>query len=175
MPLLLVLSYFLLEGYSLAQFWKHFGFVNLLFALLAGAVFGFGVLRSQGRYMLTKMQQNLVRGLTPPDEILHGILIFVAGVLFVIPGFASDLLALFLLVPGPRHLTVAVFKRRFANLAKTGGFRVFTYGGGFGSGPKGTSTGATNDDGWTRDVSPRVIDVKPIAVETHEKKESQDH
>lgn len=170
---LLFIAYFLLEGYSLAYFWREFGFVNLLFALLIGAVLGIGILRTQGRYMLFKMQQSLARGEAPTDDIIQGILNFTAGILFLIPGFVSDLIALFLILPGFRRLAVRSVKRRLGRVVSGGTFRVFTYGmRGPGPGDFRTRSAEYTEpppEGWMRDVSPRVIDVKPIVVESDEK------
>lgn len=174
---LLFIAYFLLEGYSLAYFWQVFGFVNLLFALLVGAVLGIGILRTQGRYMIFRMQQSLARGQTPTDDIILGIMSFAAGILFLIPGFISDLVALFFILPGLRWIALRSVKRRIGRMMSGGNFRVFTYGmgmrgpgpgGGFYTGPQDQTE--PPEEGWMRDVSPRVIDVKPVVVDSDENK-----
>ncbi len=169
---LLFVAYFLLEGYLLATFWREFGFVNVLFALLVGFVLGIGILRTQGRYMLFKIQQSVARGEPPTDEIIQGVLNFAAGILFLIPGFVSDLIALYFILPGFRRLAVRSFKRRIGRMMTGGSFRVFTYGaytpgaGGFRRREHGIAE--PPPEGWMRDVSPRVIDVQPVSVESDE-------
>jgi UPF0716 protein FxsA len=171
---LLFLSYLVLETYVFVQVWDRFGFVNTLFVLFVSAIFGIGLIRNQGRYVLQKMQASMARGLTPENQVLHSIFIFAAGVLFIVPGFISDVVGLLLLLPGSRHAVVAIFKRKLKQKMSSGGagspfggnFRVFTFGnknharreepGPFHPNP-------TVTDEWARDVSPKVIDVTPIS------------
>lgn len=167
MPILLfVLFFFLLEGYSLVYVWRAYGFVHLCFALLVAAVLGIGILRTQGRYMVMRMQQSMARGQAPTDEIIGGILSFAAGLLLLMPGFISDTIAVFLILPGFRSLAVKLFRRYMARVVAmgSGSFRVFTYGAGAGE------TRRTSNEEWMRDVSPRVIDVTPVSTENDEKK-----
>jgi UPF0716 protein FxsA len=173
-----LLLIFLLPAIEIYLFIKvvgQFGFINTLFALLAAGVLGAGIAKAQGRYMLMKMQGSLAQGQVPAKEVLHGLLIFVGGVLFLIPGFATDVAALVFVVPGLRHMLAAFLKRKLEKQIKSGQFR-FTYGqfGGFGGGfrTRPEPPGASGD--WERDVSPKVIDVSPISSETVKKPENQD-
>ncbi len=179
MPIfLLLISYFFLEIYVLIKIWGHYGFINTVFALIAIGILGAGFARNQGRYILKQLQHTMARGQVPTDEVLHGVMIFIAGILFLIPGFVSDFIGLILVLPGLRHLMVANVRRQMANRVargmNQGGFRVFTYGmGGMGQpgsrpGTRQTEPGAP-PEGWMRDASPKVIDVTPLSAETHEK------
>jgi UPF0716 protein FxsA len=171
---LLFISYLILEAYVFVQVWDHFGLVNTLFVLFVSAIFGIGLIRNQGRYVLQKMQASLARGLTPEDQVLHSIFIFAAGVLFIVPGFISDVIGLLLLLPGSRHAFVAFFKRKLKQKMGSGGvgrqfggnFRVFTFGNVNNIRPDEPAVfdaNRTTSDEWARDVSPKVIDVTPIA------------
>jgi UPF0716 protein FxsA len=163
---LFFLGYVGLEIYVFLQAWDRFGFLNLMFAFALGAILGIGLVRNQGRYVLRKMQESLVRGQLPADEVLHGLLIFLGGLMLIAPGLISDAIGLLFIIPGPRHVIAFYLKPRLANKIKTGNFRVFSFGS---MGGGGQRTGASpNGDGWARDVSPKVIDVKPISVESHE-------
>lgn len=170
MILLLIIGYFVLEGYSLSFAWREYGAGNTFFALFLSAVIGIGILRNQGRNMIVKMQGTMARGQAPTDELLHGIFIFASGLLFLIPGFFSDVLALILLLPGTRHLVHWMFKRQIAKRLKNGNFRVFTYGSA-GGGAWTRESGFKSES--TRDVTPKVIDVTPISVESREVDDSE--
>jgi UPF0716 protein FxsA len=96
-------------------------------------------------------------------------------VLFLIPGFVSDFIGIVLILPGPRHLVAARLKRVFARKMRIGGFGFRVFGAGAPSG--GPTNGSTYDPGnhrqgpfagrpRERDVTPKVIDIKPISSET---------
>jgi UPF0716 protein FxsA len=175
-PILLLLLLPIIEIYVLVQVGALFGFVNTVFALLAAFVLGVGIAKAQGRYIMAKMQASLTQGEIPQSEVLHGLLVFIGGVLFLIPGFVTDLAALFFVIPGPRHLLVAYFRRKIEQQIRSGQFRVFSYGnfgGGFGTNEARPRTQARPEE-WTRDVSPKVIDIKPVSSETVERPDDQD-
>lgn len=187
MALLLLLVFPILELYVLVKVGSRIGVINTLFALIATGVIGAGLAKAQGRYIFGKLQAALARGEMPADQILHGILIFIAGVLFLIPGFVSDAMALFLVLPGTRHLMVAWMKRKMTAQMRNGGFRVFTtgtFGGGFGgfrTGPFGKQTQSSRSEeefgfgGEDRDVTPKVIDVTPISSDSRPKSEPEEN
>jgi len=161
----LLILYLIGELYVLNRVWNSYGFMNVAFALFAMIVLGTGILRNQGRYMLSKVQESATRGETPSDQLIHGMMIFLGGLLFIVPGFISDVMGLILISPGLRHLAVRLFKRHIGNKMKAGQFRVFTSGGFSG----GSSSGFKRIQSM-RDVTPlsldgkegEVIDVKPI-------------
>lgn len=180
--LLVVASYFFLEIMSVNRFWDSFGFVNTAFALLMDLILGVGLIRAQGTYLVMKLSQATMKGEPPANALVHSLLMFLGGLLFLSPGFFSDAIALVLVVPGMRHLIVYLLKKRFSEQfvrAAQGGFgsgqfRVFTFGSGSGGFGDEFSRRARSDDSagesrsvHERDVTPRVIDVTPISVESN--------
>jgi UPF0716 protein FxsA len=176
MPLLLLLFLPIAELLFLINVGNHIGWVNAIFALVVSGILGAGLARSQGRYVLGQLQEQLARGQAPTNEVLHGILIFVGGILFLIPGFLSDIVAIFLVLPGSRHLMAAYLKRRFARTGASS-FKIFTSGagggfaGGFSTGGFRTTRTHTQAE-QMRDVTPKVIDVTPISSESQTKPEN---
>lgn len=88
---------------------------GLLFtvALLLGmGVLGAALARYEGWRVWQKVQDQLRRGEVPTDSLLDGFLIFVAGLLLVLPGVLSDVLALLLLIPPTRHFVRSVIRER---------------------------------------------------------------
>lgn len=154
------------EIYVFSQIWSTFGFINMCFALLLSGFLGMGLVRTQSKVIVQSLQETFAKSKMPSDQVLHRLLILIAGLLFVVPGFLSDVLAFLLIIPGTRHLAVYFFKKRFKESVKNGQFRVFT-GNGFG----GFATVNTDifrsgaNQNWGRDVSPKIIDVIPIASE----------
>lgn len=152
--LLLLLLVPVAEIYVLIQVGARIGFVNTIFALLVFGVLGAGLAKAQGRYLLRSLRESLNRGELPTFRVLQGVLVFVGGVLFLIPGFLTDLIGAFFVLPGPRHLIAAMIQRKLARQISSGRFKVYA------SGPS------------DRDVTPKVIDITPISSRTRRKSES---
>lgn len=170
----LILAFPVLEIWGLFYFGAKLGFVNTLFWLLAAAVLGFGLIRAQGVFLLKNFQSSLAKGQVPADQIFHSLLMFVAGVMLIIPGFFTDVLALILIVPGPRHVALKFLRARLEKKIREGSFRMASFGGmggmgGFSGGFGGFGSSGTRPK--PRDVTPLqidsqagsdVIDVTPI-------------
>jgi UPF0716 protein FxsA len=71
--------------------------------LLAGWPFGAWLMRAEGRAALARLRDTLAAGRPPGPGLLDGALALLAGPLFIVPGFVTDVLALVLLVPAARH------------------------------------------------------------------------
>ncbi len=98
----------------------HIGVIGVLLLLVLAFLAGIFMIRMRGWYSLTSVQRQLSRGEIPTRALIYsGIWIF-AGVLLMIPGFISDILALTLLTPwGGRCVEntikhkISVFSSRF--------------------------------------------------------------
>ena len=110
-------------GESLGS-WTTVGLVFLT------AIVGVSLVRSQGVSTLMQVQQKLARGEAPGQEIVEGMMLAVAGLLLLIPGFVTDAIGLLLLTPMTR-IPVAgfIYKKMQVKVAANGGFQ-----GGFGQG-----------------------------------------
>ena len=82
--------------------------------LVADAILGSLLARSQGRAAWGRFNVAIQSGRAPAREVLDGILILFGGALLLTPGFLSDVLGLFLLLPPTRAFVRAVLVRRFA-------------------------------------------------------------
>lgn len=106
-------------------------------------------------------------------------MVFLAGLLLIVPGFFSSAFAVLLLLPGTRHLIAHLLKKKIEQKMRAGTFRMASFGkmggfsGGFGGfGAPGARPGPTSrqehDGDVFRDVTPHqisgdeVIDVTPI-------------
>ena len=94
------------------------------------AIVGVSLVRSQGISTLMQVQEKLAKGEAPGQEIVEGMMLAVAGLLLLIPGFVTDFIGLVLLTPFTR-IPVAgfLYKRMQVKVAANGGFQA-----GFGSG-----------------------------------------
>lgn len=71
------------------------GFSALLLTMLT-AVIGVYLIRQQGLIVMNRMHQALQQGESPVEDILHGFFLLIAGLFFLLPGFITDTIALFL-------------------------------------------------------------------------------
>lgn len=80
--------------------------------VLFTAVLGVSLVRSQGLSTLMQVQQKFARGEAPGQEIVEGMMLAMAGILLVIPGFVTDAIGLLLLTPFTRRpIAALLFKR----------------------------------------------------------------
>ena len=80
-----------------------------LLVILATAMLGARAIRRQGIDALARAQAQMATGKPPVGEIVHGVLILMAGILLLTPGFMTDALGFF------------AFSRNTAVCAGTGG------------------------------------------------------
>ena len=145
MPLLIFIVFPILEIYVFIQVGDRFGYMNAIFAILASMIVGVGIVKSQAQYMFRHLQQSMAQRQVPEARAVHSLLIFIGGILLVVPGFITSLAGLVFILPGTRHLLGFWLKARlFAQigLGKLGIFAASGLGGiRFGSGGFGRGFG----------------------------------
>jgi UPF0716 protein FxsA len=106
------------------------------------------LVRHQGLATLTSAQQQLQRGEMPAEKVGEGLLLAIAGVLLLTPGFLTDFLGLILLIPPIRQ---RLAKKALKKLQA----RSTTSFSGFGQGPfQSPQNGDTFDGQFERKVDP---------------------
>ncbi|EOX1555018.1 FxsA family protein [Vibrio cholerae] len=80
--------------------------------VLLTAIVGASLVRSQGLQTLLTVQQRLAQGQLPAQQILEGVMLAVAGVLLLTPGFFTDILGMLVLLPAPRAYFAKQLMRR---------------------------------------------------------------
>jgi len=117
MPLLLVVLFIVVPIAELAiliQIGQLIGIWWTIALLVADAVLGSLLARSQGRATWRRFNEALRSGRPPAREVMDGALVLFGGALLLTPGFLSDILGLVLLLPPSRAVVRAVLVRRFA-------------------------------------------------------------
>jgi UPF0716 protein FxsA len=76
---------------------EEFGVAPTMLALAAGVVVGVAVIKFLGGAALREFQEATRRGVSPIEALRDGAITLGAGVLFIIPGFVTDLFAILLL------------------------------------------------------------------------------
>lgn len=91
---------------------KAIGVLPTILLLLLGAVVGVVLIRREGRRTLAAFGDAVLTGRMPHREMADGVLIAAAGVLVIVPGLVSDVLALALLFPPTRAVVREWMVRR---------------------------------------------------------------
>lgn len=108
------------ELWLLVKIGAVFGALNTILLLIGAGFLGMAVLRYQGASALMRFQHRMHSGESPASDMLEGMLLAVAGVLLMLPGFLSDIVALVLLIPPFRRLLAKSWlKNRAVVRAKT--------------------------------------------------------
>ncbi|MBM7037745.1 FxsA family protein [Vibrio ulleungensis] len=66
------------------------------------ALVGASLVRSQGLQTIMSVQNRLQQGEMPAQQIVEGVMLAVAGVLLLTPGFMTDAFGMIVLMPAPR-------------------------------------------------------------------------
>ena len=119
MPLLLLIVFIvvpLAELWVLIQVGQAIGVLPTILLLLADAVLGTWLFRSQGRKTWQAFRQALVERRLPAVEVADGALVVLGGALLLTPGFVTDVLGVLCLLPPTR----AVLRRMLTGLVGGG-------------------------------------------------------
>ncbi len=88
---------------------------NTFFIVIVTAFFGAYFVRQQGFALIQHMQEKLNTGQAPSTELAEGILLLVAGVLLITPGFITDVLGFLFTLPFSRTPIATFFMKAFVN------------------------------------------------------------
>lgn len=111
--LLLVLIVPFLEIYVLIQIGRRIGAIETILLIILMGMLGAALVRRAGAHAVGRIQSELTAGRLPADDIIDALLIFVAGILFIIPGILSDVVGFLMLLPPMRAMIRARLRRRF--------------------------------------------------------------
>jgi UPF0716 protein FxsA len=103
--------------------------------VITTAVIGSMLLRHQGLGALARVQSAMREGRMPGKDLVHGVMVLLAGFLLLTPGFITDTLGFLLFIPPLRERLFAVLRRHL----------VFVDLGGA-TGPQGTRNGPRTID-----------------------------
>ena len=83
---------------------RWIGLLGAVAGIVLSGLAGLALLRVQGLATAQRAQAELNRGQMPVGALFDGACLAVAGMLLLLPGFVTDLIALTLLLPPVRHL-----------------------------------------------------------------------
>src|SRR3954451_2240028 len=114
LPLLFVLFICvpILEIWVIIQVGETIGVLPTIALLILDSIIGAWLMRSQGRIVWRRFNETLAAGRVPAREVLDGTLVIFGGALQLAPGFVTDALGLFLVVPPTRAIVRRILVRR---------------------------------------------------------------
>ncbi len=116
MPLWALALLFLLvpiaELYVIYQVGDAIGIWWTFLLLAADSLLGTLLLKSQGRAVWQRFNDNLAQGRVPHREVLDGVLVIFGGAFLITPGFLTDIVGMVLLIPPSRSVVRRFLVRR---------------------------------------------------------------
>jgi UPF0716 protein FxsA len=124
---LLILAFPLAEIAGFIFVGRQIGVLPTIGLIITTAIAGSLLLRFQGMGVIRRIRQEMQSGGDPSRDMAHGVMIVIAGILLLIPGFLTDIVGILLFIPPIRDLGWRFVRSRIT---------VTTFGGGFGPGAK---------------------------------------
>ena len=103
----------IIEIYLFIKIGSHIGAFNTISLIFVTAIIGVIYARFEGLNTLRSGFSQLVKNELPAYEIISGAAIAFAALLLIIPGFATDMLGFFLILPFTRRLILGKFSKKF--------------------------------------------------------------
>ena len=100
------------EIYILIAIGGQIGILPSIGLVILTGIVGASLARSQGLQTLGRIRDSFQQGVVPGEELLNALLIAIAGIVLLTPGFLTDAAGLFLLIPATRTLCRDWLKRR---------------------------------------------------------------
>lgn len=118
---LLVLPLLEIAGFIVVG--RAIGVLPTLGLVVLGAIAGGLLLRQQGLSVLNRMRTNMTAGTLPGQTLFDGMVLAIAALLLIIPGFFGDIVALLLMVPPLRGWLYAALTKGMVVTTTTASYR----------------------------------------------------
>ena len=97
------------------------GVGSTILVVIGTAILGAALARYQGLKVLFEIQRDLNTGVMPTDKLLDGFMILLAGVVLLTPGFITDAMGFFVLLPQGRSVIKKLIMHYFKKSMQRGG------------------------------------------------------
>ena len=102
----------IIEIYLLIEIGSIFGALTAISLVILTGFLGAFMARMQGLQTLFRIQESLREGKMPSGELLDALLIVIAGVVLLTPGFLTDSAGFLLLIPTTRNSIISWLQRQ---------------------------------------------------------------
>jgi len=110
--LILIIGIPLIEIYLFIKIGSQIGAFNTVLLILTTAIAGVAYARYEGFNTLKSGMSQLIKNEIPIYEIISGATLAFAAFLLIFPGFATDILGIFLVIPITRKLILGIFMNK---------------------------------------------------------------
>jgi len=107
-----------IELYLLIKVGAVIGSFNTILIVIVTGFVGASLARMQGLQTMTRVQNNLQQGIMPAEDLIDALIILVAGIVLLTPGFITDGAGLFLLFPATRYYFKRWLRRKLDQWVK---------------------------------------------------------
>ena len=111
-PFLLLLALPLIEIAVFVEVGRQIGVLPTIALVVLSSMAGGILLRIQGFGILARIRQQIERGQNPSRELAHGVMVVVAAILLLIPGFVTDIVGILLFIPPVRDFGWHLIRNR---------------------------------------------------------------
>ena len=101
------------EIYLFIEIGGAIGALNTVALVILTAFIGAYLARMQGLQTMIRIRTSLQQGIMPAEDLIDALLIFVAGIVLLTPGFLTDAFGLFLLYPFTRDAFKRWLRQKF--------------------------------------------------------------
>ena len=110
--LLLIIGIPLLEIYLFIKIGSQIGAFNTVLLILTTAILGVAYARYEGFNTLKSGMSQLIKNELPIYEIVSGATLAFAAFLLILPGFATDIIGILLVIPFSRKIILNKFVKK---------------------------------------------------------------
>ena len=105
----------ILEIYLLIKLGTILGALKTVIIVILTGILGAALARFEGLNTLMRIKEGLNRGEMPAEGMLDALLILIAGIFLLTPGFLTDLAGLLILIPQFRTLLKRWLRKKFGD------------------------------------------------------------
>ena len=113
--LLLIIGIPIIEIYLFIKIGSQIGAFNTISLILITAIIGVWYARYEGFNTLRSGMSQLMKNEMPIYEIISGAALAFAAILLILPGFATDIIGLLLIIPITRKVFFKSISKKYSN------------------------------------------------------------
>ena len=117
--LLIIIGIPIIEIYLFIKIGSQIGALNTILLIFLTAIIGVAYARHEGFNTLKSGVSGLMKNEIPIYEMISGATLAFAAILLILPGFATDILGIFLVFPYTRKIIIKHFLKNFYKKKKT--------------------------------------------------------
>ena len=113
--LLIIIGIPIIEIYLFIKIGSQIGAFNTISLIFITAILGVAYVRYEGFNTLKSAMLQLVKNEVPVYEIISGATLAVASLLLILPGFATDVMGMLLVIPFTRKILIKNISNKYKN------------------------------------------------------------